>query len=74
VSIIFGVIVPIFPKVLNYLVGAYLILLGLWFIFGLGGGLIIGIISLTAGIYLIVAGIAALGRYFGWWYYLYFLL
>ncbi len=30
ISIIFGVIVMIFPKILNYLIGIYLIIVGIW--------------------------------------------
>ncbi len=33
-SVVFGVIVMIFPKILNYLVGIYLIIIGLMAIIG----------------------------------------
>ena len=34
ITLIFGIIVMIFPKILNYLVGIYLIVVGLLAIFG----------------------------------------
>ena len=30
VTLIFGIIVMIFPKILNYLIGIYLTIIGLW--------------------------------------------
>ena len=30
ITLIFGVIVMIFPKILNYLIGGYLIIIGIW--------------------------------------------
>jgi hypothetical protein len=80
VSIGFGIVIVIFPNVLNYIVGIYLLLLGLWL--WLGASLIIaGIITLVAGVvvlvfpailnyifalYLIAAGVIAIGHYYGW--------
>ena len=49
ISIFFGVIVFIFPKILNYLVGIYLLLLGFWWIFGVSGTVFAGIITLVFG-------------------------
>jgi hypothetical protein len=61
-------------------VGIYLILLGLWFWLG-ASAMILGIITLALGIvvilvpaiinyifalYLIIAGIIAIGRFYGW--------
>ena len=37
-SLIFGVIVMIFPKILNYLVGIYLIIIGIMAIIGYANG------------------------------------
>lgn len=36
VSLVFGILVLIFPKILNYLVGLYLVIIGLIGILGLG--------------------------------------
>jgi len=52
-SLVFGIVVMIFPRILNYLIGAYLIIVGLWFIFTFGFAmvpLITGIIMLVFGI------------------------
>jgi uncharacterized membrane protein HdeD (DUF308 family) len=80
ISIIIGIIVLVFPHIVNYLVGIYLILLGLWFIFA-ASSLIIGIVTIGVGIfvmffpdilnfifgiYLIAAGIIAIGHYLRW--------
>ena len=37
-SLIFGVIVMIFPRILNYLVGIYLIIIGIMAIIGYANG------------------------------------
>jgi len=77
-------VVLIFPRILNYLVGIYLIIIGLLFIFTMGFAtvpLIVGIIMLIFGIIvmvnpailnvmvaiaLIIQGVVAIARHFGW--------
>lgn len=80
VSIALGIIVLVFPHILNYLAGLYLILLALWFIFAISS-LIIDLITIAVGIivmvfpdilnyvfgiYLLITGLIAIGHYYGW--------
>jgi hypothetical protein len=80
VSILLGLILLIFQHFLSQLVGFYLILLSLWFIFAMQS-MVIGLITVGIGVsimffpdilsfifggYLLLAGCIAIGNYFHW--------